>query len=72
MKETKKTYILYQYDQFNDDFIQIMEYYSLKELQQKNNIKLKNNRSIYHFIYKNIEEVKHLLKDKYIIIEERL
>jgi len=72
--KSKKAYILYQYDQFKDDFTQVMEYYNLKELKEKNKdiIQLKNDRSIYHFITSSLEDVNHLLKDKYIIIEEVL
>lgn len=66
----KKTFILYEFDQFNNDFKYINEFYSLEELKKANNIKIKNNKSIYHFIYDNIDNIKHLLKDKYIIIKD--
>lgn len=68
--KNKKAYILYQYDQFNNDYTQVMEYLTLKELQEKENIHLKNKKSIYNFVTTSIDEVKHLLQDKYIIIEE--
>ena len=70
--KNKKAYIIYQYDEFKKDFEYIKEYYSIKELQEKENIQLKNNKAIYQFIFNNIDEVNHLLKDKYIIIKEEL
>lgn len=72
--KNKKAYILYQYDQFKDDYTQVMEYYNLKELKEKNKdiIQLKNDRSLYQFITSSLEDVKHLLKDKYIIITENI
>ena len=70
--KNKKAYIIYKYDEFKKDFTYIKEYYSIKELQEKENINLKNNKAIYQFIFNNIEEVKHLLNDKYVIIKEEL
>lgn len=70
MKKTKKVYILYGYNEFDDDFNYIMEYNTLEELKKDNNITLKNDRSIYHFIKKGLEDITHLLKDKYIIISD--
>lgn len=70
--KNKKAYIIYKYDDFKNDFEYIKEYYSIKELQEKENIKLKNNKAIYQFIFNNIEEVTHLLKDRYVIIKEEL
>lgn len=71
-KEKEKVYILYQYNDFKNDYDYIMEYYSLKELQEKNNIQLKNKKSIYHYITDNIDNIKQYLNDKYIIIKEEL
>lgn len=70
--KNKKAYIIYEYNDFTKDFKYIKEYYNIKELQEKENILLKNKKAIYQFIFSNIEEVKHLLKDKYIIIKEEL
>ena len=70
--KNKKAYIIYKYDEFKKDFTYIKEYYNLKELQEKEHIKLKNNKAIYQFIFTSIDEVKHLLKDKYTIIKEDL
>ena len=68
----KKAYILYEYNNFKNDYDYIMEYYSIKELKEKNNIQLKNDKSIYHYISKEITDNMQLLKDKFIIIEESL
>ena len=68
--KNKKVYILYEYNQFKNDYTQVMEYYNLKELQKKENIQLKNDRSIYNYIYNSIDDITHLLKDRYIIIKE--
>lgn len=70
--KNKKAYIIYKYDEFKKDFTYIKEYYNLKELQEKEKINLKNNKAIYQFIFTSIDEVKHLLNDKYIIIKEEL
>ena len=70
MKKSKKAFILYNYVSFNNDYNFINEYYNIKDLIKKENIKLKNNNSIYHFIYNNINDINHLLNDRYIIIKE--
>lgn len=69
---SKKVYILYSFDEFDNDFKYIMEYNSLEELQKQNNIELKNKRSIYHFVKEDLKEIKHLLKDRFIIIREKV
>jgi hypothetical protein len=69
---SKKAYILYNYNEFNNDYNFINEYYNIKELIKKENIKLKNNKYIYQYITNNIEEIKHLLNNKYIIIKEEV
>ena len=67
--KNKKTYILYQYDKFNDDFENLKEFHDIKEIQQ--DFKLKNKKSIYQFIKGSLEDnyIK-LLNDKYLIIRE--
>lgn len=70
--KNRKAYIIYKYDEFTKDFEYIKEYYSIKELQEKEKIHLKNNKAIYQFVFTSIDEVKHLLKDKYTIIKEDL
>lgn len=70
--QNKKVFILYNYDRFNNDYKFIKEYQTLDELKKDNNIILKNKNSIYHFIYKAISDNMHLLKDKYIIIQDTI
>ena len=69
--KNKNAYIIYKYDQFNDDFNYIAEYYSIKELQEKEKINLGNKKSIYYFIQDEIKEQNKLLNDKYLIIKEQ-
>ncbi len=71
MRNKKNIYILYSYNSFDNDYKQVMEYYNLKDLQEKNNIQLENKKSIYHYIYKSIDQViNNKLFNKYIIIKE--
>ena len=70
MKQNKKAFIVYEFDKFNNDFKYIKEYYNTSDIIKDYN--LKNPVSIYHYITKNIDAVKQMLQDKYIIIEERL
>ena len=70
MNKQKKAFILYSFDSFNNDYNFINEYYNIKDLIKKENIKLKNINSIYQFITSNIDNISHLLNDKYIIIKE--
>ena len=72
-KKTKKkeeVYILYKFDEFEKDFEYIAEYFTLKELKEKEKIQLENDRSIYQYIKKSINKAGHLLNDKYLIIKE--
>ena len=69
---SKKAFILYQYNEFLEDFNFINEYYNVKDLIKKEHIKLKNKKDIYQYITDNIDNIKHLLNDKYIIIKEEL
>ena len=74
-KKNKKqnAFILYNYNRFNNDFEYIQEYYNINDLIKDNNIQLNNKRSIYHYIKKEIgDNIGHLLKDKYIIINEKI
>lgn len=72
MKKTNKAYILYEYDQFNDDFKQVMEYYNIKELKEQNKdiLNIKESTNIYKYISKSIEDIKEKINNKYIIIME--
>lgn len=72
-KTSKNVFILYQYNEFTNDFNNVMEYYTLKELLQDNKqLNLKNTRSIYHGITNSIDNIKTLINDKYIIIKESI
>lgn len=68
----KKAYIVYNYDEFKNDYNFIKEYYTIKELMQ--DFKLNNKKSVYNYIYNNIEDVKtnNLLNHSYVIIKEIL
>jgi hypothetical protein len=71
-KKKEEVFILYSFDEFTKDFEYIAEYFTIKELQEKERLFLGNDRSIYHYIKKNINKASHLLKDKYIIIKEEV
>lgn len=71
-KNNKKAYILYKYNEFNNDLEYIKEYYSTKTIQEEFKTTLKNKNSIYHYITDSIDNIKKLLNDKYIIIKEEL
>ena len=72
-KNKKNAFILYKYNNFNNDYEYIQEYYNINDLIKDNNIQLNNKRSIYHYIKKEIgDNIGHLLKDKYIIINEKI
>lgn len=74
MKNKKNVYIIYKFDEFENDFQYIAEYYNTKELQEKNKdiFTLGNAKSIYYFIQDEIKEQNRLLNDKYLIIKESL
>lgn len=70
---SKKAYILYRYNEFKNDFQYITEYYNTKDI--KNDLEISNYRD---YTYKSIsklktkEDIKHLLKGKYIIVKESI
>lgn len=70
MRKSNKVYIIYKYNQFNNDYEYIKEYYNTKEIVK--DYKLQNERSIYHYITKSIDATKQMLNDKYIIIQETI
>ena len=65
----KKQYafIIYEYDQFQDDFKYVKEYYNTKEIQQEYNIE-----NVRQYTTRTIEKIKHLINNKYIVIKEEL
>ena len=71
MRTKKNIYIIYNYNKMRDDLEYIKEYYTLQAI--KKDFKIKNIRSLYHYIIKDIEDpasYKNLLNNKYIIIKE--
>ena len=64
----KKTYILYSYNRFNDDLEYIKEYNRKADILK--DVKLKNKYSLNHYITNSVENIKQLLNNKYIIIED--
>lgn len=67
----QKTYILYNYNRFNNDIEYLKEYQTINDLT--NDFKqLKNKKSIYQYIKRSIDNLKDikLLNDKYIIISQ--
>lgn len=69
--QNRKTYILYKYDKFNNDFENLKEFHDIKEIKKEFNFK--NNKSIYQFIKNSLEDnyIK-LIDNKYLIIREIL
>lgn len=65
----KKQYafIVYEYDQFKDDYKYIKEYYTTKEIQKEYNLE-----NIRQYTTRTIEKVKHLINNKYIVIKEEI
>lgn len=67
----QKYYTLYNYNKFKNDLEYIKEYNNIEDIQKE--FKLKNKKSIYHYIIKNIEDktsYNNLLNNKYVIIKE--
>lgn len=67
--KNKKAYTIYEYNQFTNDFEYIKELYNIKDVQQEYKGVI-SSKSIYHYITDSIDNIKHLLNDKYIIIKE--
>ena len=65
----KKNYafIVYRYNEFKNDYEYIKEYYNTKEIEK--DYKINNIRQ---YTTKTIENVKHLLNNKYIVIKEEV
>lgn len=65
----KKQYafIVYDYDIFRNDYEYIKEYYSTKEI--KEDFKVENIRQ---YTAKSIDDIKHLINNRYAIIKEEL
>lgn len=65
----KKNYafIVYKYNEFKNDYEYIKEYYNTKEIEK--DYKINNIRQ---YTTKTIENVKHLINNKYIVIKEEV
>ena len=55
----EKYYILYNYNEFKNDLEYIKEYNNINEIQKE--FKLKNKKSIYNYIIKNIDDLLNIL-----------
>jgi hypothetical protein len=64
---TKKTYILYRYNALNNDIIYMDEFLNLDELKSMFNIK-----NLHQYINKSCDNIKHILMDKFVIIEDKI
>lgn len=69
VKNKKHAFILYEYDAFTGDYFQIMEYYSVKELKEKNNFKI-HDKTMYKYITDSLDNIKSKIENRYIIIKE--
>ena len=70
MRKTKKhAFILYEYNDFKNDYNYIMEYQTIKQLKHDNNFKI-HDKTIYKYITDNIDNIKSKINNKYIIIKE--
>lgn len=64
---TKNTYILYYYNKVKNDIQYIKEYLNIKDLEKDYNIK-----NAYNYITEDIDNIKALLKDKFIIVKDSI
>lgn len=70
--KNKTAYILYQYNEFKNDYEYVFEYYSIKELQQDNPQIESTARNIYNSISKSLDHIKRVVNNRYIIISETI
>lgn len=65
----KKQYafIVYRYNDFRNDFEYIKEYYNTHEIEKDYNIE-----NVRQYTTRTIENVKHLINNKYIVIKEEI
>lgn len=64
---TIDTYILYRFDAIKNDVQYIKEYTNINDLKKA--VKVSN---IYNYINESVDEIKHVLKDEFIIIKDRM
>ena len=65
MKKEVKTFIIYQYLKTSNDLQYIKEVATTKEIEKLFN--LKNARQ---YITKDIDNIKHLIQDKFVIVQD--
>ena len=63
----KNVYIVYQYNKVNNDIIYYKEFNSLKDIEKTFSIK-----NACQYICKNIDNITTLLKDRYIIVNDKI
>lgn len=64
---TIDTYILYKFNAITNDIQYIKEFTNINDLKKA--VKVSN---IYNYINESVDEVKHVLKDEFIIIKDRM
>lgn len=64
---TKNTYIVYYYNKAKNDIQYIKEYLNIKDLERDYTI-----RNAYNYITEDIDDIKALLKDKFIIVKDSI
>ena len=64
---TKNTYIVYYYNKAKNDIQYIKEYLNIKDLERDYMI-----RNAYNYITEDIDDIKALLKDKFIIVKDTI
>lgn len=66
-KKKNYAFIVYEFDEFNNDFKYVKEYYKTKEIEK--DYKIENVRQ---YTTKTIDKIKHLINNRYIVIKEEL
>ena len=64
---TIDTYILYRFNAITNDIQYIKEFTNIKDLKDAVNV-----LNIYHYISESVDSIKHVLKDEFIIIKDRM
>ena len=67
VKKKNYAFIVYRYNEFKNDYEYIKEYLLTKEIEK--DYKINNIRQ---YTTKTIENVKHLINNKYIVIKEEV
>ena len=64
---TIDTYILYRFNAITNDIQYIKEYTNINDLKKAVNV-----ANIYNYISESVDSIKHVLKDEFIIIKDRM